>query len=333
MNLHEIKNKLFDKITLSFEETTFLFDLIMKGQVEEIDLSSILIALKIKNEEINEIHGAAKIMIENSLKISSPINTIDTCGTGGDKSGTLNISTSAAIVAASAGAKVAKHGNRSISSKSGSADMLENLNFKISSKKDELEKSLNEKNFCFLFAQYHHSAMKHVAKVRKQLGTRTIFNMLGPLTNPASAKRQLLGVFEKRLVRIHCEVLKKLGSSNALVVHGFDGLDEISLTSPTHISELKNDNINDFIFDPKDYGYDYIKIEEIAGNDPAYNAKAFIELLDAPNNSFQKIVELNAGASLYLSGLCNNIKDGIELAKNTINSKKTKNFFDKLIDN
>ncbi len=333
MNLHEIKNKLFDKITLSFEETTFLFDLIMKGQVEEIDLSSILIALKIKNEEINEIHGAAKIMIENSLKISSPINTIDTCGTGGDKSGTLNISTSAAIVAASAGAKVAKHGNRSISSKSGSADMLENLNFKISSKKDELEKSLNEKNFCFLFAQYHHSAMKHVAKVRKQLGTRTIFNMLGPLTNPASAKRQLLGVFEKRLVRIHCEVLKKLGSSNALVVHGFDGLDEISLTSPTYISELKNDNINDFIFDPKDYGYDYIKIEEIAGNDPAYNAKAFIELLDAPNNSFQKIVELNAGASLYLSGLCNNIKDGIELAKNTINSKKTKNFFDKLIDN
>tara|TARA_Y100000741_G_scaffold362260_1_gene347697 strand:+ start:696 stop:1697 length:1002 start_codon:yes stop_codon:yes gene_type:complete len=333
MNLHEIKNKLFDKITLSFEETTFLFDLIMKGQVEEIDLSSILIALKIKNEEINEIHGAAKIMIENSLKISSPINTIDTCGTGGDKSGTLNISTSAAIVAASAGAKVAKHGNRSISSKSGSADMLENLNFKISSKKDELEKSLNEKNFCFLFAQYHHSAMKHVAKVRKQLGTRTIFNMLGPLTNPASAKRQLLGVFEKRLVRIHCEVLKKLGSSNALVVHGFDGLDEISLTSPTYISELKNDNINDFIFDPKDYGYDYIKIEEIAGNDPAYNAKAFIELLDAPNNSFQKIVELNAGASLYLSGLCNNIKDGIELAKNTINSKKTKNFFDKLVDN
>ena len=333
MNLHEIKNKLFDKITLSFEETTFLFDLIMKGQVEEIDLSSILIALKIKNEEINEIHGAAKIMIENSFKISSPINTIDTCGTGGDKSGTLNISTSAAIVAASAGAKVAKHGNRSISSKSGSADMLENLKFKISSKKDELEKSLNEKNFCFLFAQYHHSAMKHVAKVRKQLGTRTIFNMLGPLTNPASAKRQLLGVFEKRLVRIHCEVLKKLGSSNALVVHGFDGLDEISLTSPTYISELKNDNINDFIFDPKDYGYDYIKIEEIAGNDPAYNAKAFIELLDAPNNSFQKIVELNAGASLYLSGLCNNIKDGIELAKNTINSKKTKNFFDKLVDN
>ena len=333
MNLHEIKNKLFDKITLTFDETTFLFDLIMKGKVEEIDLSSILIALKIKNEEIDEIHGAAKIMIENSSKILSPVNTIDTCGTGGDKSGTLNISTSAAIVAASAGAKVAKHGNRSISSKSGSADMLENLNFKISSKKDELEKSLSEKNFCFLFAQYHHSAMKHVAKVRQQLGTRTIFNMLGPLTNPASAKRQLLGVFEKRLVRIHCEVLKNLGSSNALVVHGFDGLDEISLTSPTYISELKNNNINDFIFDPNDYGYEYIKLENIIGKDPAYNAKAFIELLEAPNNSFQKIVELNAGASLYLSGLCNNIKDGIELAKNTINSKKTKSFFNNLIKN
>ena len=169
----------------------------MNGEVAEIDTTSILVALKIKSESKAEIHGAAKIMREKSTKISSPKNTIDTCGTGGDMSGPLNISTSAALIAASAGAIVAKHGNRSISSKSGSADMLEKLGIKISSEKNELEKSLNDHNFCFLFAQYHHSAMKHVINIRKQLGTRTIFNLLGPLTNPASTKRQLLGVFDK----------------------------------------------------------------------------------------------------------------------------------------
>jgi anthranilate phosphoribosyltransferase len=193
MDLSKIKNKLFDKQDLSFEESSFVFNLIMNGEVGEIDTASILISLKIKNESKDEIHGAAKIMREKSMKIISPNNAIDTCGTGGDMSGTLNISTSAAIIAASAGAIVAKHGNRSISSKSGSADMLEELGIKISSDKNELERSLNNNNFCFLFAQYHHSAMKHVVNIRKQLGTRTIFNLLGPLTNPASTKKQLLG--------------------------------------------------------------------------------------------------------------------------------------------
>ena len=333
MNLSKIKNKLFDKQNLSFEESSFVFNLIMNGEVGEIDIASIQISLKIKNENKDEIHGAAKIMREKSIKIISPDNAIDTCGTGGDMSGTLNISTSAAIIAASAGAIVAKHGNRSISSKSGSADMLEELGIKISSDKNELEKSLNNNNFCFLFAQYHHSAMKHVANIRKQLGTRTIFNLLGPLTNPASTKKQLLGVFDKKWVRTHCEVLKELGSTHAMIVHGADGLDEISLCGPTYISELKDGKINDYIFDPKLYGYEYISMNDILGKDASYNARAFIDLLEAPNNSFQKIIELNAGAAIYLSGLTKNLKEGFDLDRQSINSKKAKNYFENLLKN
>jgi len=333
MNINEIKNKLFNKKDLTTKETSDIFNLIMNGEVSEINIASILIALKIKNESINEIQGATKIMREKSIKISSPKDTIDTCGTGGDMSGSLNISTSSALIAASVGATVAKHGNRSISSKSGSADMLEKLGIKILSEKKDLENCLNNYNFCFLFAQYHHSAMKHVVNVRKQLGTRTIFNLLGPLTNPASTKKQLIGVFEKKWVRIHCEVLKNLGSLHAMVVHGEDGLDEISLSGPTFISELKENKINDYIFDPKDFGYDYINNNEILGHDAEYNAKSFIKMIDAPNNSFQKIVELNAGAALYLSGKAKNLKDGFEIARQAIVSKKSKKYVENLIKN
>tara|TARA_Y100000590_G_scaffold417692_1_gene517660 strand:- start:74 stop:1078 length:1005 start_codon:yes stop_codon:yes gene_type:complete len=333
MNIDEIKNKLFDQQDLSSNEASFVFDIIMNGEMQEIDMASILIALKIKKETTDEIFGAVKIMREKSMKISSPINSIDTCGTGGDMKGTLNISTSSAIVAASAGAVVAKHGNRSISSKSGSADMLEKLGIKILSEKKDLENSLINNNFCFLFAQYHHSAMKHVANVRKKLKTRTIFNLLGPLTNPASTKKQLIGVFNKNLVRVHCEVLKKFGSEHALIVHGEDGLDEISLSGPTFVSELKNQQIVDFIFDPKEYGYEYINNNKILGKDSEYNAKKFIEMIEGQNLPFQKIVELNAGAALYLSGITKNLKDGFELANKVIINKKTKNYFENLINN
>ena len=211
MTINEIKKKLFNGLDLSIEETSNVFNKIMNGEVSEIDTSAILIALKIKGETKNEILGATKIMRKKSLKISASDNCIDTCGTGGDMKGTLNISTASALVAASAGACVAKHGNRAISSKSGSADMLEKLGLKLTSDIKELESSLKNKNFCFLFAQYHHEAMKHVINIRKQLETRTIFNLLGPLTNPASAKNQLLGVFDKKWLKIHCEALKELG--------------------------------------------------------------------------------------------------------------------------
>jgi len=333
MNLDHIKEKIFKSIDLSEEETTYVFDLIMSGEVSEIETASILVGLKIKQETKEEILGAAKIMREKSLKISSPNNAIDTCGTGGDMSGTLNISTSSAIVAASAGAIIAKHGNRSISSKSGSADMLEKLGYKITSDRNQLENSLNKHNFCFLFAQYHHSAMKHVSNVRKELKTRTIFNLLGPLTNPANTQKQLLGVFEKKWVKIHCEVLKDLGSEHCLVVHGEDGLDEISLSGPTYIAELKNNNIKEYVFDPKDYGYTLIDNSEIKGRDAEYNAQAFIKMLEGKNNSFQKIIELNAGAALYLSKRTKDLKEGFDLAKYVINSQITKKYLEQLINN
>ena len=213
MKIKQIKENLFNSQDLSLDETIFVFDLIMTGRLSEIDISAILIGLKLKTESQNEILGAAKIMRSKSLKIQSDDQTVDTCGTGGDMIGTLNISTSSAIVAASAGVKIAKHGNRSISSKSGSADMLEKLGYKISKDLKDLQFNLDNNKFCFLFAQYHHKAMKHVIKVRKELGTRTIFNLLGPLTNPANTKRQLLGVYNKKWVNIHCKVLKELEHS------------------------------------------------------------------------------------------------------------------------
>jgi len=330
MLIKNIKNKLFNGFDLTVNESSQIFDKIMSGKVSEIDTTAILIALKIKEESKNEILGATKIMRDKSLKISAPENSIDTCGTGGDMKGTLNISTASALVAASAGVFVAKHGNRSISSKSGSADVLEKLGLKLTSNNNELERSLKNNNFCFLFAQFHHSAMKHVINIRKTLETRTIFNLLGPLTNPASTKIQLLGVFEKKWVKTHCEVLKDLGSTKAMVVYGLDGLDEISLSSPTIISELKEGKIINYTFNPSEFGYNFIDDSEIKGGDAGYNAKAFLNILKGPNNSFQKIVELNAGAAIYLAGIAKNLKEGFEIANKTINSGKTKDFFLKL---
>ncbi len=327
-----ILNKIYSKENLSIEESIFIFNKIMNGELDDIEITSTLIGLKIKNESIDEIIGAARVMREKSLKINSPNNTIDTCGTGGDMKDTLNISTSAAIVAASAGVKIAKHGNRSVSSKSGSADMLEKLGYNISNDINKLEKSLVDKNFCFLFAQNHHSAMKNVINVRKKLATRTIFNLLGPLTNPANAKKQLLGVYSKDLVSVHCKCLKELGSERAFVVHGLDGLDEISLSNNTYINELKDNKILEYIFNPSDYGYKLINIEEIKGGDPDYNANCFKKMINGDYKSFQNIVELNAGFAIYLSNLTKSLSESFTLAKKVIEDGTTKNFLNSLID-
>ncbi len=332
MNLNFILNKIYIKKNLTIEESNFIFNKIMNGELNDIEITAILISLKIKNESISEIIGAAQAMREKSLKIISPNNTIDTCGTGGDMKDTLNISTSAAIVAASAGVKIAKHGNRSVSSKSGSADMLEKLGYKITNDVKKLEKSLEGNNFCFLFAQNHHTAMKNVINVRKNIATRTIFNLLGPLTNPANAKKQLLGVYSKELVSIHCNCLKKLGSERAIVVHGLDGLDEISLSDTTYINELKDNKIVEYIFNPLDFGYNLIDINEIKGGDPDYNAKSFIKMINGDFKSFQQIVELNAGVAIYLSGLGKNLKEGFTLAKKVIDDGCTKNFLNTIIN-
>ena len=332
MDQNLIINKILEMKNLNIEESMFIFNKIMSGELDDIKITSILIGLKLKGETKEEIIGAARVMRQKSLKINSPQNTVDTCGTGGDMKDTLNISTSAAIVAASAGIKIAKHGNRSVSSKCGSADMLEEIGFQITSDSNELEDSLIKKNFCFMFAQNHHSAMKNVINVRKNLSTRTIFNLLGPLTNPANAKIQLLGVYAKDLVSIHCNCLKELGSERAIVVHGLDGLDEISLSDKTLINELKDNKITKFIFDPKDYGYNYINIEEIKGGDPVFNAKSFIEMINGNNEPYQNIVEINAGAAIYLGGKAKNLKEGFALAHKVINEKITRDFVNSVIN-
>ena len=332
MEINTIKNKLFAQQDLSVNESVDLFELIMNGKLSEIDISAILIALKLKGESKNEILGAAKIMRSKSMKISSPDNTVDTCGTGGDMSNTLNISTAASLVAASCGVKIAKHGNKSVSSKSGSADMLEHIGYKFSDNPKNLESQLSKNNFCFMFAQYHHSAMKYVINVRKTLGTRTIFNLLGPLTNPANTKNQLLGVYDQKWLSTHCEVLKDLGSQNVMIVHGTDGLDEITLSKNSLICELKNNTINNYTLDPRDLGYDYISLEEIKGGDPKYNAESFLKMIDGNYLQFQKIVELNAGAAIYLAGKCSNIKDGALIASKAINEGITKEFIKKITD-
>ncbi|MDC6448517.1 anthranilate phosphoribosyltransferase, partial [Alphaproteobacteria bacterium] len=299
MKIKDIKNKLFYQNNLSINESMLLFEDIMNGRLSDIDISAILISLKTKGETKEEILGASKIMRSKSLTISSSENTVDTCGTGGDMSNTLNISTAAALVAASCGVRIAKHGNKSVSSKSGSADMLENIGYKFSDDPKKLEEQLQKNNFCFMFAQFHHLAMKNVINVRKTLETRTIFNLIGPLTNPANTKNQLLGVYDKKWLNIHCEVLNELGSNKVMVVHGFDGLDEITLCQNTHICELKDKKIYNYNFDPRDIGYDYISLDEIKGGDPKYNAECFIKMINGNFHKFQKIVEINAGAAIY----------------------------------
>ena len=326
MEINNIKNKLFTQSNLTAEESFSLFEAIMNGKLNEIDTSAILISLKIKGETKDEILGATKIMRSKSLKISSSANIVDTCGTGGDMSDTLNISTAASLVAASCGVTIAKHGNKSVSSKSGSADMLENIGYKFSDDPKKLEEQLENYNFCFMFAQYHHSAMKHVINVRKTLGTRTIFNLLGPLTNPANAKNQLIGVYEKKWLNTHCEVLNELGSNKVMIVHGFDGLDEITLSQNTYICELKDKKIKNYNFDPRDIGYNYISLEDIKGGDPKYNAECFIKMINGEYDQFQKIVEINAGAAIYLSGKASDIKEGALIAQKSITEGKTKDF-------
>jgi len=332
METKKLKNKLFSQKNLTTDESVFLFEVIMNGELSEVDITAVLISLKIKGETKEEILGAAKIMRSKSLKISSSENTVDTCGTGGDMSDTLNISTAASLVAASCGIKVAKHGNKSVSSKSGSADMLESIGYKFSDDPDKLEQQLKNNNFCFMYAQYHHSAMKHVINIRKTIGTRTIFNLLGPLTNPANAKSQLLGVYDKKWLNTHCEVLKELGSNKVMVVHGYDGLDEITLSQNTHICELKDKKINNYNFDPRDIGYDYISLEDIKGGDPKYNADNFMKMINGDHHKFQKIVEINAGATIYLAGKASNIKEGTLIAQKSINEGKTKEFINTIIN-
>ncbi|MBT5469019.1 MAG: anthranilate phosphoribosyltransferase [Nitrospina sp.] len=294
---------------------------IMEGKVSDTQLAAFLTALQTKKETVPEIVGAARVMRGKAEKVKvNASHIVDTCGTGGDGSDTFNISTAVAFIVAGAGVTVAKHGNRAVSSKSGSADVLKCLGVNIDASLPTVERCIEEVGIGFLFAPLMHKAMKHAGTVRKELGFRTIFNILGPLTNPANAHAQVLGVFDSRWVTPLAEVLGILGSRHALVVHGFDGLDEITLTGDTQIAELKNGEVNSYSLDPKNYGYSLCSAGDLKGGSPEENAETIREVLKGNQGPKTDIVILNAAAAIYVGGKAESIERGILVAANSIGS-------------
>ncbi len=329
----EAINRLCDKREIFYDEMVELMRQVMEGKVTPVQLAAILMGLHVKTESVSEIAAAASVMREFSTKVDAGglEHVVDTCGTGGDKSHTFNISTTAAFVAAAAGARVAKHGGRSVSSKSGSADVLESLGVNLSLTPEQVSLCLREVGLGFMFAPSHHPAMKHAAPVRKELGMRTILNILGPLTNPAGAPNQVMGVFHPDLVGIQARVLKMLGSRHVLVVHGQDGLDEITLTGPTNVAELKHEFITEFVIEPKQFGLDTAPIEAIQVAGPEESRARVQAVLDGEPGPSRDVVMLNAAAALYVSGVAASLWDGVALAREAIVSGGAKTKLEQLV--
>ena len=315
-------SKIADGGELSEGDAQAAFECLMSGTASPAQIGAFLMALRVRGEGISELTGAARIMREKALKVDAPSGAIDTCGTGGDGAGTFNISTGAALVTAACGVPVAKHGNKAMSSKSGTADVLAALGVNLDASPEMTARAMREANIGFLFAPRHHSATKHVAPVRQELGTRTIFNLLGPLSNPAGAKRQLLGVFDQKWIVPMVETLARLGSERAWVVHGSDGLDEITTTGPTHVAELKGNEIKTFEIVPEDAGIKRATPEDLKGGDIETNAAALKSLLHGRGGPYRDIVVLNAGAALVIADKVQDIKAGAEMALDAIMSGK-----------
>jgi anthranilate phosphoribosyltransferase len=331
--IRESIHKLIEKKDLSRQEAYDTMTEIMSGNASEPLIASFLTALRMKGEVVNEIAGCAQAMREKSMKIETKhANVIDTCGTGGDSLGTFNISTAAAIVASGAGAVVAKHGNRAISSRCGSADVLKALGVNIEIPKEKVEQCLDNVGIAFLFAPLMHGAMKYAAPVRRELGIRTVFNILGPLTNPAGARRQVIGVFDRRLTELLARVLLDLGTERAMVVHGEGGLDEISTFGKTVVSELKDGAIASYEFHHSSVGISSGTLAEVAGGDAELNASIIRNILDGKKNSQRNITVLNAGAAIYISGKAATFLDGVKLAEESIDSQKAKKKLQELIN-
>ena len=311
--------KLIDGRDLHETEIMRAMNLIIEGEVTPAQIGSFMTALRIKGESIAEITGAAKSMRQKSTRIDVRSQVVmDTCGTGGDQSGTFNISTTVAFVVASAGVVVAKHGNRSVSSDCGSADVLEKLGVNIFADPDVVEECLQQIGIGFLFAPKLHSAMKHVSDARQEIGVRTLFNMLGPLSNPAGTKYQLLGVYDPALTEIFAGVLKNLGSQKAFVVHGLDGLDEISICAPTRISELKDGLIRTYNFDPSQVFQQTYSLEEIKGGDASQNAEILIDVLSGKQGPHRDIVLLNSAFALMAAEKVSTLADAIQFSEKCI---------------
>ena len=329
--MEEILKKLKNKQNLSFEESKSTFEKVMSGKVKEEEIHDFLTFSSAKGETSDEIAGGVYVLRNKAAQVNVPDDTVDTCGTGGDGKNTLNISTAAALLLSSFGVKVAKHGNKSVSSKCGSADVLEKLNININLGPKEVETSINNTNFGFMFAPGYHSAMKYVGPVRKKIGKRTIFNLIGPLSSPAKVKRQVVGVFDKKLLKIFAEALKNLNLKKALIVHSQDGLDEISPYANTDIVELTNGKITESVFNPKDLGIKVGNFENIVGKDPEYNGGKMKEIFGGKDNDFSVAVCLNAAAGLLVAEKSKSFKDGYLDLRKHILSGKVINHISKLV--
>lgn len=324
--------KVSRKIDLTYDEAYQTMDEIMSGEASEVQMSSYLTAMSMKGETIDEITASAEAMRNHCVRILNDVEALEIVGTGGDGSNTFNISTTSSIVISAAGIPVAKHGNRSASSKCGAADVLEELGVDIHISPEKSIQCLKENNICFLFAQNYHIAMKYVASVRKELAIRTIFNILGPLTNPAGATMQVLGVYDKELVEPLAKVLNNLGVKSALSVYGVDGMDEISASDKTFVCEIKDGETKSYEIDPGDFGFEKCLKEDLVGGDPKENAQITLDILKGQKGPKRNAVVLNSAAGLYVAGAVESINEGVKLAEEIIDSGKALKQLEKFIE-
>ncbi|GAB3249322.1 anthranilate phosphoribosyltransferase [Chitinimonas naiadis] len=326
-------NRLIDGNELFYDEMLSVMRQIMTGEMTPVQTAAILIGLRVKVETVSEIAAAATVMREmaSAVSVQQRQHLIDTCGTGGDGAHTFNISTTAAFVAAAAGARVAKHGNRGVSSSSGSADVLENLGVNLALTPAQVGQCIDEIGLGFMFAPNHHGAMKNVVPIRRELGVRTIFNILGPLTNPAGADNQLMGVFHPDLVGIQARVLKELGSSHVMIVHGRDGLDEISLLDTTLVAELRSGEVREYVFDPREHGFAFCDPAALKAASPTESSIKVRAVLDNQAGPCRDIVILNAGAALYTADVTSSLADGFKAAEAALASGAARAKLDALV--
>ena len=317
--------------SLTREEARTAFDVLMSGEATPSQIGGLLMALRVRGETVDEITGAVEIMREKMLRVEAPPEAIDIVGTGGDASGSYNISTCAALIAAGAGLKVAKHGNRALSSKSGAADVLTALGVRIDLKPEDVTRCINEAGLGFMFAPAHHASMKYVGPTRVELGTRTIFNLLGPLSNPAGVRRQVTGVFDKNWVEPLAHVLKNLGCEHAWICHGEGGFDEIVPCGRSWIAELKNGKVTTFELNPEEAGVARSRPDELKGAEAAHNAEVLIAVLDGLKCAFRDAAVMTAAAALLIAGKARNYRDGITQAVQAIESGTARNALDRLV--
>ncbi|WP_086930936.1 anthranilate phosphoribosyltransferase [Agarilytica rhodophyticola] len=337
MNIREALSKIVVGESLSQADMREVMQLVMNGEATQAQIGGFLVALRMKGETIDEITGAVEVMRELATPVNvTADNLVDTCGTGGDGSNLFNVSTASAFVAAAAGAHVAKHGNRSVSSSTGSADVLEQAGVNLATSAEHVARAIEQIGVGFMFAPSHHGAMKYAVGPRRELGIRTMFNMLGPMTNPAGVKRQVLGVFKRELCRPLAEVLNRLGSSHVMVVNAEDGLDELSIAAPTHVAELKDGVITEYQIHPKEFKLDYSDLNglEVGSSEESLTLinAVFSRKKDHAVDKAAGIIKLNAGASIYVSGVASSLQEGILMAEDAIASGAAKEKIKELVE-